>query len=76
MRRRRATPSQGQTLLLSVLGVSVDRALEQSGRTFCNAIVELHGLPTLNRIWEAPDNLPTVPEIKDPFQWAERILTD
>jgi putative hydrolase len=75
MRRRRNSPSQGQTLLLSVLGVSVDRALEQSGRTFCNAIVELHGIAALNRVWEAPDNLPTVPEIKDPFAWAERILT-
>jgi putative hydrolase len=76
MRRRRATPSQGQTMLLSMLGVSVDRALEQSGRTFCNAIVELHGIATLNRIWEAPDNLPSIPEIKDPFAWAERILAD
>jgi uncharacterized protein (DUF2342 family) len=58
---------------MSVLGVSVDRALEQSGRTFCNAIVELRGLPTLNRIWEAPDYLPSTEEIKDPFLWLERI---
>jgi coenzyme F420 biosynthesis associated uncharacterized protein len=76
MRRRRATPSQGQSMLLSMLGVSVDRALEQSGRTFCNAIVELHGIPTLNRIWEAPDNLPSGAEIKDPFAWIERIQAD
>ena len=76
MQRRRNSPSQGQGMLLSVLGVSVDRALEQSGRTFCNAIVELHGISSLNRVWEAPDNLPTIPEIKDPFAWAERILAD
>jgi putative hydrolase len=73
MRRWRSSPSQGQSLLMSVLGVSVDRSLEQSGRTFCNAIVELRGLPTLNRIWEAPDYLPSTEEIKDPFLWLERI---
>lgn len=76
MKRWRSSPSQGQSLLMSVLGISVDRTLEQSGRTFCNAIVELHGLPTLNRIWEAPDNLPSIAEIQDPFQWAERLVAE
>lgn len=73
MRRWRNRPSQGQTMLQSVLGISIDRNLEQSGRTFCNAIVELRGLTTLNRIWEAPDFLPTIYEVKDPFLWLERI---
>jgi putative hydrolase len=76
MRRHRSIPSQGQSLLLSVLGISVDKALEGSGRTFCNAVVELHGLSSLNRVWEAPDNLPSIDEIKDPFAWIERVLTD
>ena len=61
-------------MLSSILGVSLDRQLETSGATFCKAIVELRGLNALNRVWEAPDNLPSPEEIKDPFQWMERVL--
>ena len=74
MRRHRLSPSEGQSLLQSVLGVSVDRALETSGATFCAAIVELKGIQALNRVWEAPDNVPTIAEIKDPFAWIDRVL--
>jgi uncharacterized protein (DUF2342 family) len=25
-------------------------------------------------VWDAPDNLPSSEEIRDPFQWMERVL--
>lgn len=74
MTRRAMTPTDGERLLSGLLGLSFDRALEQSGATFCAAVVSLKGLPSLNRVWDAPDNLPTLAEIKDPFQWMERVL--
>ena len=74
MIRRATTPTDGERLLSGLLGLSFDRALEQSGATFCAAVVSLKGLPALNRAWDAPDNLPTLAEIKDPFQWIERVL--
>ena len=52
----------------------MDRAWETSGSTFCTAIVRLDGMGALNRVWEAPDNLPLTQEIKDPFAWRERVL--
>ena len=73
MIRRATTSTAGERLLSGLLGLSFDRALEQSGATFCAAVVSLKGLPALNRVWEAPDNLPTLAEIKDPFQWIERV---
>jgi putative hydrolase len=73
MARRAAEPSDGESMLTNLLGLSLDRALEQSGVTFCAAIVSLKGLATLNRVWDAPDNVPTVEEIKDPFAWLERV---
>ena len=76
MARRAASPSEGESMLASLLGLSFDRALEQSGQTFCAAVVSLRGLPALNRVWEAPDNLPTFDEIKDPFAWMERVLAE
>lgn len=74
MARRRAEPSPGEIMLRSVVGVYVDRALEHSGKTFCAAVLKLEGRAALNRIWDAPDNLATAEEIKDPFAWMERVL--
>ena len=76
MRRRAASPTEGEAMLQSLLGVSFDRALEQSGATFCAAVVELKGIESLNQVWAAPDNLPTIAEIKDPFAWMERVLAE
>jgi putative hydrolase len=72
MARRDAAPSQGRELLETLLGTSVDRAMEGAGATFCAAVTRLRGPLALNRVWEAPDNLPDVSEIKDPFAWMER----
>lgn len=74
MVRHARSPSVAETMLENILGLSVDRDLEQSGATFCTAIVRLHGINELNRAWEAPDNLPTSAEIRDPFAWIEKVL--
>jgi uncharacterized protein (DUF2342 family) len=42
--------------------------------TFCAAIVKLQGIEKLNLMWAAPDNLPTLDEVRDPFAWIERVL--
>ncbi|MGH2756982.1 MAG: zinc-dependent metalloprotease, partial [Actinomycetota bacterium] len=72
--RHQSSPSQGKELLANVLGFSADRELEAAGRTFCEAIVKLEGLARLNLVWEAPDNLPSYAELKDPFEWIDRVV--
>lgn len=74
MARHRSSPSEGQAALSSVLGISFDRALENKGETFCAAVVKMKGLAALNEVWSAPDNLPSSNEIRDPFQWMERVV--
>jgi putative hydrolase len=74
MLRHARSPTVAETMLENILGLSVDRDLEQSGATFCTAVVRLHGINELNRAWEAPDNLPTSAEIQDPFAWMEKVL--
>lgn len=76
MTRRRATPTEGKQMLASVLGIERDRALETAGQTFCAAVVDRKGMAALNAVWAAPDNLPNLGEIKDPFAWMERVLAD
>jgi putative hydrolase len=72
--RQRATTSEAKDLLASVLGFSLDRDLLTTGATFCAAVEQLEGLTALNRVWDAPDNLPTYGELKDPFVWIDRVL--
>lgn len=76
MTRYHLSPSEGKAMLGAVLGLQIDRALEAAGKTFCAAVVQLHGITALGKVWEAPDNLPTIAEIRDPFAWIERVLTD
>lgn len=76
MTRHRASPSSGQAMLADVLGIALDRAVENAGLTFCNGVVKLKGLRALNRMWDAADNLPSLEEIRDPFAWMERVLTE
>jgi putative hydrolase len=73
MARRAATPSEAEALLSTLLGLSFDRTLEGAGTTFCAAVASLKGIHALNRVWEAPDNLPDMDEIRDPFLWMERL---
>ena len=72
--RHRAAASEAKDMLASVLGFALDRDLAATGTTFCAAIEQLEGLPALNRVWEAPDNLPTYAELKDPFVWIDRVI--
>jgi putative hydrolase len=74
--RHKTSRAEVEQILNQILGVSVDRKLESQGETFCTAVVKLHGIAELNKVWDAPDNLPTIEEIKDPFAWMERVLGD
>lgn len=74
MGRHEASPSEGKSALTSILGIGPDRSLRTAATTFCAAIVSLKGISALNQLWVAPDNLPSVSEIKDPFLWMERVL--
>lgn len=74
--RRRLEGSEAETMLKTILGVSLDRELEAAGTTFCAAVVQLKGIAALNLMWAAPDNLPSYEEIKDPFAWMERVADE
>jgi putative hydrolase len=76
MARHKASPSQGKAMLASILGLSFDRSLQSAGETFSAAVLQLKGLEMLNRVWSAPDYLPTMDEIRDPFAWMERVEDD
>jgi putative hydrolase len=74
--RHRLEANEAAGMLESLLGVTFDRDLETAGATFCAAVVKLKGVGALNSIWDAPDNLPSYAEVKDPFAWMERVTEE
>ncbi|MDQ4024111.1 MAG: zinc-dependent metalloprotease [Actinomycetota bacterium] len=74
--RHRLKANEGLAMLEALLGITFDRDLESAGATFCAAVVKLKGVGALNSIWDAPDNMPSYAEIKDPFAWMERVADD
>lgn len=74
MARRSASPTDGEAALSSILGLSIDRQAAGRGKTFSDAVTSLHGVQALNLVWQAPDNLPTAEELRDPFAWIERVV--
>ena len=72
--RHQAASSPGKSMLSGIIGVSFDRPLEAAGSTFCAAVAQLKGIRSLNRVWDAPDNVPSMEEIRDPFAWMDRVL--
>ena len=38
-----------------------------------DAVVKRVGMEGLNRVWERPENMPTLEEIRDPGLWIDRV---
>jgi coenzyme F420 biosynthesis associated uncharacterized protein len=73
-RRRREKPPAIK-LLERLIGLELKMRQYELGRVFCDAVVERAGIETLNRVWSAPEALPTLAEIEDPDAWIRRTAT-
>ena len=76
MERRRASRSAPERVLQRLLGLDLKLRQYELGKRFCDAVVEMHGLDALNRVWDAPENLPRSAELKAPHAWVERVARD
>jgi coenzyme F420 biosynthesis associated uncharacterized protein len=55
----------------------LDLKMEQyaAGERFVDAVIDQRGRAFMNRVWEGPDRLPTLDEIRAPQRWISRIET-
>jgi coenzyme F420 biosynthesis associated uncharacterized protein len=72
MTRRRASQSPASRVLARVLGLEMKMRQYESGKRFCDGVVELGGPAALERVWASPEALPTPEELSDPASWIRR----
>jgi len=73
MRRRRIEGGEGTAFVARLLGVSLDQAAYERGRSFVSGVVERAGEEGLARLWHSARYLPTPAEVAAPGLWLARI---
>jgi len=74
--RRRSEPDQAEQYLQQIAGLELQRHRAADAAEFCREVEQRWGEPALDRVWEQPDNLPTLTEFTDPVGWAARVMMD
>jgi coenzyme F420 biosynthesis associated uncharacterized protein len=69
---RRRSASAPARLLQRLLGMEMKLRQYEQGKRFCDAVVRHGGIAALNRVWEAPELLPSSAELDAPLEWLRR----
>jgi coenzyme F420 biosynthesis associated uncharacterized protein len=56
-----------------ITGMDLKLAQYKQGEAFVNAVADAKGVAFINRVWERPEHLPTMAEIREPRQWIARM---
>lgn len=70
---RQQMRSQADQLFGKLTGLNVKLEQYRQGEEFIDAIVEQRGHSFAYRVWDKPEHLPTMTELKDPDSWITRI---
>lgn len=71
--QRAARRGTAEKLFIRITGLALKMEQYRMGETFINAVVAKRGVEFANRVWEGPDKLPTLEELRDPDQWISRV---
>src|ERR1019366_5164608 len=73
LRERRRRASLPSRLLQQLVGLEAKLRQYEAGGRFIRAVEATGGPELLNRVWEGPEMLPTMDEIRHPETWVTRI---
>jgi coenzyme F420 biosynthesis associated uncharacterized protein len=62
-----------EELFNRITGMDLKLAQYQQGEAFVNAVAATRGVAFVNRVWDRPENLPTMAEIREPQRWIARM---
>jgi len=75
LKQRRATTSPVAKLAQQLLGLEAKLNQYAQGEAFIEAVEDAGGRSLLDTVWQAPERLPTLQEIREPRRWIERVAT-
>ena len=73
MNRRRENRGLPWRVLERLLGLELKLRQYETGRRFCDAVVDAGGPQALALAWGGPETLPTPAELEDPSLWITRV---
>ena len=73
LRSRRSEPGAPTKLLNSLLGLDAKLRQYEEGERFVRAVRSDGGPTLVRRIFDGPENLPTMHEVKEPERWLARM---
>lgn len=71
--QRAARRSAAENLFIRITGLALKMEQYRLGESFINEVVRERGVSVANLIWEGPDKLPTLEELRNPRTWIERV---
>ncbi|NUO55546.1 MAG: zinc-dependent metalloprotease [Hamadaea sp.] len=71
--RRRATANPVESVIRRLLGVDAKLRQYAEGRKFVQSVIDRAGMAGFNKVWAAPENLPTLADLADPDAWVARV---
>jgi coenzyme F420 biosynthesis associated uncharacterized protein len=72
MERRRRSRSAPERILARLLGLDLKLRQYELGRAFCEAVAREGDMEALNRVWDSPEALPNLHELRRPADWLSR----
>jgi coenzyme F420 biosynthesis associated uncharacterized protein len=73
LHQRRNDVSGAARVLQKLIGLDAKMKQYEQGERFIAAVEAAGGRDAFDRIWESPENLPDLREIREPQEWLERV---
>jgi len=70
---RKGSKTLAEQLFNRITGMDLKLQQYQQGQHFVDTIVRQRGITFATKVWQRPENLPTMDEIRNPDRWIARI---
>ena len=75
LRQRRSNTSRGVALIQKLVGLEAKMKQYAQGENFIEVVEGHGGRELMDRVWEGPELLPKLAEIREPDLWIDRVGT-